>query len=162
MQTVSILSPSTSEEVQQSAESDLELLSRSLSAAPQEEPENSSVAPPVPETLEDTGLTVSVLQQLILKKMYSRGDMLGRELSEGLGLKFSLIEAIIEFLKRQHFMEAKKSLGMGSSTVLYALTDTGKTPLVNAWRAISTPVRRRFRWRNTRRWCGGSGARMAG
>src|SRR5580692_8671562 len=126
MQTVSVLSPSTSEEVQQSSESDLELLSRSLSAALQEEPEKTSVVPPVPETLEDTGLTVSVLQQLILKKMYSRGDMLGRELSEGLGLKFSLIEAIIEFLKRQHFMEAKKSLGMGSSTVLYALTDTGK------------------------------------
>ena len=58
--------------------------------------------------------------------MYSRGDMLGRELSEALGLKFSLIEEIIEFLKRQHFIEAKKSLGMGSSTVLYALTDTGK------------------------------------
>jgi hypothetical protein len=126
MQTVSVLSPSTSEEVQQSSESDLELLSRSLSAALREEPEKTSVVPPVPETLEDTGLTVSVLQQLILKKMYSRGDMLGRELSEGLGLKFSLIEAIIEFLKRQHFMEAKKSLGMGSSTVLYALTDTGK------------------------------------
>ena len=53
MQTVSVLSPSTSEEVQQSSESDLELLSRSLSAALQEEPEKTSVVPPVPETLEE-------------------------------------------------------------------------------------------------------------
>ena len=66
------------------------------------------------------------LQQLILKMLYSRGDMLGRELSEALGLKFSLIEGIIDFFKHQHFIEAKKSLGMGNSTVLFALTETGR------------------------------------
>ena len=43
--------------------------------------------------------------------------MLGRELSEALGLKFSLIEEFIELFKHQHFIEAKKSLGMGNSTV---------------------------------------------
>jgi hypothetical protein len=121
----SVLSPSISEEREDSVPTGLELLS-SLSSAVEENSESTSVVPPAPETLEDTGLTVSLLQQLILKKMYTRGDMLGRELSEGLGLKFSLIEGIIEFLKRQHFIEAKKSLGMGSSTVLFALTDTGK------------------------------------
>jgi len=82
--------------------------------------------PPVPETLEATGLAPSLVQQLILKKMYSKGDMLGRELSEALGLKFSLIEGIIDFFKQQRFIEAKKSLGMGNSTVLFALTDTGR------------------------------------
>jgi predicted ATPase with chaperone activity len=123
----SVLSTTNSEELEASSSaSDLELLSRSLNATPQQESQSGGVVPPVPETLEDTGLAVSALQQLILKKMYSQGDMLGRELSESLGLKFSLIEAIIEFLRRQHFIEAKKSLGMGSSTVLYALTDTGK------------------------------------
>ena len=126
MQPASVLSTTNPEELEGSSASDLELLSRSLSATPQQDSESAGVVPPVPETLEDTGLAVSVLQQLILKKMYSRGDMLGRELSEALGLKFSLIEAIIEFLKRQHFIEAKKSLGMGNSTVLFALTDTGK------------------------------------
>jgi predicted ATPase with chaperone activity len=125
----SVLTESASEELELSTSSGLEHLSQSLSAAPEDseiESERGGIVPPAPETLEDTGLTVSLLQQLILKKMYSRGDMLGRELSEGLGLKFSLIESVIEFLKRQHFIEAKKSLGMGSSTVLYALTDTGK------------------------------------
>jgi len=125
MQPASVLSTSTSEELEQNAARDLEILSRSL-RAPQQDSESAGVVPPVPETLEDTGLTVSTLHQLILKKMYSQGDLLGRDLSEGLGLKFSLIEAIIEFLKRQHFIEAKKSLGMGSSTVLFALTDAGK------------------------------------
>ena len=126
MQPASVLSTSTSEELEQSAAGDLAQLSRSLAAMPQLDSESAGVVPPVPETLEDTGLTASTMQQLILKKMYSQGDMLGRELSESLGLKFSLIEGIIEFLRRQHFIEAKKSLGMGSSTVLFALTDTGK------------------------------------
>ena len=126
MQPASVLPTQNLEELEGSSANDLELLSRSLSATPQQESESAGAVPPVPETLEDTGLTVSTLHQLILKKMYAQGDMLGRELSEGLGLKFSLIEGIIEFLRRQHFIEAKKSLGMGSSTVLFALTDTGK------------------------------------
>jgi DNA-binding MarR family transcriptional regulator len=108
----------------------LELLSRAVSTTVSADAEPHSnqpeFAPPVPETLEDTGLAPSILQQLILKKMYSRGDMLGRELSEALGLKFSLIEGIIEFFKQQHFIEAKRSLGMGNSTVSFALTETGR------------------------------------
>jgi len=133
----SVLSPSTSsgstEESLQSLASRLGSLSRSLNTPPQEETEveepeleGEDVIPPVPETLEDTGLAASVLQQLILKMFYSQGEMLGRELSEKLGLKFSLIEEIITLFKHQRFIEAKKSLGMGNSTVLFALTETGR------------------------------------
>jgi predicted ATPase with chaperone activity len=108
------------------APSELELLSRSLINPPQEDAESDAVVPSAPETLEDTGLGETFVQQLILKILYTRGDMLGRELSEALGLKFSLIEKVIDFLKHQHFIEAKKSLGMGNSTVLFALGDGGK------------------------------------
>jgi len=104
----------------------LEILSQSLGSAPQEDSENASLVPPVPETVEGTGLVASLVQQLILKMLYSRGDMLGRDLSEALGLKFSLIEGIIEHFKQQHLIQAKKSLGMGNSTVLFALTESGR------------------------------------
>jgi hypothetical protein len=126
MQSVSDLSTSSSDDLEQGALTGLEDLSRSLSAAPAEDSNGGSVVPAVPETLEETGLSVATLQQLILKMLYLRGDMLGRELSEALGLKFSLIEGIIDFFKRQHFIEAKKSLGMGNSTVLFALGEGGK------------------------------------
>ncbi len=124
-------SASTQEESKHGgAASVLERLSKSLSAPPQEQPqiqsEPGSVVPPTPETLDDTGLAPSVLHQLILKMFYSQGDMLGRELSEKMGLKFSLIEGIIDLFKHQRFLEAKKSLGMGNSTVQFALTDTGR------------------------------------
>ncbi len=112
--------------LQQPAPSELEVLSQSVSNTPPEEPHNAGVVPPVPETLEDTGLAASTIQQLILKMLYLRGDMLGRELSEALGLKFSLVEGIIDAFKRQHLIEAKKSMGMGNSTVLFGLGEAGK------------------------------------
>lgn len=108
----------------------LAILSRPRTPAAQgaaESPtEPEAIVPPAPENLEDTGLAASTLQQLILKTFYAQGEMLGRELSEKLGLKFSLIESIIDQFKHQRFLEAKKSLGMGNSTVLFALTETGR------------------------------------
>ncbi len=88
--------------------------------------EEQSLAPPLPETIEETGLPTSVIEQLVMKLLYARGDMLGRDLSEALGLKFSLIEELIEFLKRQHFIQAKTSMGLGASTSLFTLTETGR------------------------------------
>jgi len=83
-------------------------------------------APPVPETIEDTGLAASMIEQLILKLLYSRGEMLGRDVSQALGLKFSLVEGFFELLKHQHSIQVKKSLGMGTSTSIFALTETGR------------------------------------
>jgi hypothetical protein len=62
MQPASVLSTSTSEEHEQSAAGDLAHLSRSLRAMPQLDSESAGVVPPVPETLEETGLTASTMQ----------------------------------------------------------------------------------------------------
>ena len=82
--------------------------------------------PPVPQRVEDTGLASAMIEQLIVKLLYSRGEMLGRDLSESLGLKFSVIEPFLDFLKHQHAIQVKKSMGMGSSTSLFALTEAGR------------------------------------
>jgi predicted ATPase with chaperone activity len=91
-----------------------------------ESPEIENIVPPVPETLDESGIPAAMLEHLIVKLLYSRGEMLGRELSEAMGLKFSLIEDFIELLKRQYLIQAKSSLGMGNSTTLFALTETGR------------------------------------
>jgi len=85
-----------------------------------------TVIPPVPESLEDTGLPPSLVEQLIYKMLYFRGDLLGRDLSSALGLKFSLVEDLIEIMKRQHLVQVKRSLGMGNSTAIFALTEAGR------------------------------------
>jgi len=88
--------------------------------------EEANLVPPLPETIEETGLPASMIEQLILKLLYARGEMLGRDVSQALGLKFSLVEGIFEMLKHQHSIQVKKSLGMGTSTSVFALTDTGR------------------------------------
>jgi hypothetical protein len=85
------------------------------------------IVPPVPETVEESGLPASMLEQLILKLLYTRGEMLGRDLSEAMGLKFSLIEDFLEYLKHQHLIQAKSSMGMGNSTTMFALAETGRS-----------------------------------
>src|SRR5215813_6453545 len=84
--------------------------------------------PPVePQSLEHTGLPESTLEQLILKILYFRGDTYGQDLSQAIGLKFSVIQDLVEGLKLQHLVQVKRSLRMGSVGALLALTDSGRT-----------------------------------
>jgi DNA-binding MarR family transcriptional regulator len=84
------------------------------------------VVPPLPETLADTGIPESIIEQLILKYLYFRGELVGREIAASLGLQFSLIDELLETLKRQQKVAVKKSLGMGNSSGLFALTEAGR------------------------------------
>ncbi len=87
----------------------------------------SAQAPRVPESIAETGLAEAFLEQLLLKILYFRGESLGRELADAIGLKFSLIEPILENIKRVQAVTVKKSLGMGSVSAIFALTDGGRT-----------------------------------
>jgi len=84
------------------------------------------IAPPVPETIEDTGISITTIEALILKFLFFRGDMLGRDLASELGLKFSVISTLVQNLKRMHVIGAKSSLGMGDASSLFTLADLGR------------------------------------
>ncbi len=85
-----------------------------------------TVVPPVPESLEDMGVPPSIIEQLVLKFLYFRGEVMGRDLASLLGVQFSLIDDLLETLKRQHHVGVKKSLGMGNTSGVFALTETGR------------------------------------
>ncbi len=82
--------------------------------------------PAEPETIEQTGLADSLLEQLILKIIYFRGDVYGQDLSVAIGLKFSVIQELVENLKLQHVIQVKRSLGMGNVGAVFALTEAGR------------------------------------
>jgi hypothetical protein len=84
------------------------------------------LAPPEPESIEQTGLAESTVEQLILKILYFRGELYGQDLSTAIGLKFSVIQDIVEALKLRHHVQIKKSLGVGNVAALFALTETGR------------------------------------
>src|SRR5262245_7292417 len=82
--------------------------------------------PVEPESLADTGLPESTLEQLILKILYVGRDTYGQDRAQAIGLKFSVIQDLVEGLKLQHMVQVKRSLGMGSVGALLALTDSGR------------------------------------
>jgi hypothetical protein len=85
------------------------------------------LAPPEPESIEQTGLADSTLEQLILKILYFRGDLYGQDLSNAIGLRFSVIQDIVEALKLRHHVQIKKSMGVGNVAALFALTEAGRS-----------------------------------
>ena len=54
-----------------------------------------SAAPPVPQTIEQTGLSHTFLEQHLLRLLYFRGELIGREIAQSMGVQFSLIEPLI-------------------------------------------------------------------
>ena len=86
------------------------------------------VTPSEPASLEETGLAASTVEQCILRILYFRGELYGRDLSKAIGLRFSVIEEIVESLKLSHHVHVKRSMGMGSSVgSALALTESGRT-----------------------------------
>ena len=100
-------------------------LMESVSAAGQPEVARSFV-PAVPETIVEAGLPDSAIEQLILKHLHFREEMIGRELSDALGLKFSVIDKVLENLKRHHMVQVKGSLGWGAVSSVFSLPEAGR------------------------------------
>lgn len=109
------------------AEASLTALSDALVDGNTPEPEfERGIIPPVPESIEEAGISSGLIEQLILKYLYFRAEMLGRDIAGTLGLQFSLIDEVLENLKRQHLVGVKKSLGLGNNSGVFMLTETGR------------------------------------
>lgn len=83
-------------------------------------------APVLPQTLAETGVSPAVIEQLILKFLYFNGELIARELSRLMGVRFSIIDRIIESLKLQLLVQVKSSLGYGPVSALLSLTEAGR------------------------------------
>jgi predicted ATPase with chaperone activity len=82
--------------------------------------------PPVPESIADLEVPRAMIEQLVLKILYFRGDRKGRQLANSLGLDYSVAEPVIEDLKRQHLIVVKSSLGIGNISATFSLTDAAR------------------------------------
>jgi len=96
--------------------------------------------PPIPETLEDTGLSQTLLIQLLLKQAYYRETFSIREMTLDLRISPKLLEPLIAFLKAQNLLFARPRDAMGSRNrmsmeMYYALTEQGRTSAEQALEA---------------------------
>jgi predicted ATPase with chaperone activity len=82
--------------------------------------------PAPPNSLEEAGISEGLVEQLVLKNLYFRGEVSGRDLSKVIGLRFSVIEPVLEFLKRARLVEVKRSSSIGSISSLFQLSEAGR------------------------------------
>jgi predicted ATPase with chaperone activity len=83
-------------------------------------------APSAPENLQQTGLRLSFLSDLILRTLYMRGGMLGLELAKLLRLPFKVVEEALNFLKQEKTLEVLGGDLIGRVSYKFSLTDTGR------------------------------------
>jgi predicted ATPase with chaperone activity len=80
-----------------------------------------------PATLEETGLSLDLVTQLVLKTLYFSGELSGTELARRLGLAFTVFEPAVEFLKVQRYCEIVGGSILGGSSFRYRISNEGRT-----------------------------------
>lgn len=89
-------------------------------------------APTAPESLKESGLSLTFLNNLILRTLYVRGGMLGLDLSRFLCLPFKVIEDALKFLKDEKCLEVAGGDLIGRVSYRFNLTELGRTRAFDA------------------------------
>jgi predicted ATPase with chaperone activity len=83
--------------------------------------------PPSPETLEESGLGLDLVVQLVLKSLHFAGELSGIELSRRLGLEFPVLNRALDLLKAQQQVAIVGGGFVGGASYRYRITDAGRT-----------------------------------
>ena len=83
--------------------------------------------PDAPLTLQDSGLTLDLVLQLVLKSLHFSGELSGTELSRRLGLPFPVLSPALDLLKTQQQCQIVGGGIVGGASYRYRITDTGRT-----------------------------------
>jgi predicted ATPase with chaperone activity len=83
-------------------------------------------APLAPETLKEAGLSQAFLCDMLLRSIYTRGTMLGRDLAQLLCLPFKVIRDSLRFLKEEKCIQVDGGDLVGEVSYKFSLTDLGR------------------------------------
>ncbi len=84
------------------------------------------IAPPVPDSLESTGLSHGLLDELILKTLYVQGARSGDQLRSVIRLPFAIIDEHLLFLQRRRLLEVQGTQGHSRAGYIFDLTTEGR------------------------------------
>jgi hypothetical protein len=82
--------------------------------------------PRAPQTLEDTGLTSSMVDDQLLKRLFLGGPQSAGTLADKLCLPFLVVLANLSELRRLHLTHVTGSAGYGERHYIYILTEEGE------------------------------------
>src|SRR5262245_28545038 len=83
-------------------------------------------APTAPETLQESGLSLPFLNDLLLRTLYTRGALLGLDLARHLCLPFKVIEEALRWLKDDKTVEVQGGDLIGRVSYRFNLTELGR------------------------------------
>jgi predicted ATPase with chaperone activity len=86
-----------------------------------------SIFPRAPRTLEESGLTIDLVTQLLLKTLHLSGTLSGVDLASRLGVLFPVLEPSLDQLKWQAHCEIVSGSMLGGPAFKYRITDAGRT-----------------------------------
>jgi predicted ATPase with chaperone activity len=82
--------------------------------------------PPTIASIQDTGLNQLGIADLVLKVLYFGGVMPGHAISDIVKLPYTgVLDSIMEFLKREKFVEVRGQSGFGESAFQYLISEKG-------------------------------------
>lgn len=85
------------------------------------------IHPPIPQTVEETGLDLSFIAELVLKHALFMGEFRMTDVAERVKLSLSVIDRALEMLKRDRYVEVKGGTGYTSTTYTFKVTEAGKS-----------------------------------
>lgn len=83
-------------------------------------------APIAPESLKEAGLSLGFICDMLLRTIYTRGTMLGRDLAQFLCLPFKVIRDPLKFLKDEKCIQVDGGDLVGEVSYKFSLTDLGR------------------------------------
>ena len=86
---------------------------------------SANVAPPLPRTIEDVGLPVDQIEQLLIKTLYGT-EATGTAIAERMRVPFAILEPLVERSRQHQLIEVKGTTGTGAASFRYTLTDMGR------------------------------------
>ncbi len=79
----------------------------------------------LPETLEELGIPPGIVTDLMLKLLFTEGDVSLRRFSEVLHIGAQVLDSILMRLQQEHIVDIAKAGNIGRASYIYALTDMG-------------------------------------
>lgn len=89
-------------------------------------------APMAPDTLAETGLSLQLLCDLVLKTLHMQGNATGIGLSRQICLPFKVLDEALRFLKDEKCIEVVTGELIGRMSYRYTLTDLGRSRAFDA------------------------------
>jgi len=88
--------------------------------------------PHAPESLEAAGLSVTLVEDHLLRCLHASPQSSGAQLAAGCGLSFHVVGPVFDRLRQEHLVEIRGQKGIGDSGYAYVLTSKGSARALEA------------------------------